>query len=309
MKRFGWPRPPLILGLVLSSVLENYFFISASHFGASWLLAPHRPGHRRAHRRQPGLRAQVGPAGGSRARTRSRGFRATVPVPPQRAGRVHPCHLPAGPWRSGHRPWVARPGPALSPGGGPVGGGHVRGPTAPGSVPGAGGRRGPHHGPGSGARCSRPPGRPPRRRHLRLDRGPPGVHLGHGIPAERAALHVAVSRAPGTRPLGGSASATRRWRWRFSWACSTTPSTSPGPRVMVAGPQEDACCSGWRVTERGNGAQRRRSRETGCVKTPSQRGTDPRNRHSRENGNPGGVEWGTPLQHPSTTPGFPLSRE
>ena len=40
MKRFGWPRPPLILGLVLSSVLENYFFISASHFGASWLLRP-----------------------------------------------------------------------------------------------------------------------------------------------------------------------------------------------------------------------------------------------------------------------------
>ena len=30
----------------------------------------------------------------------------------------------------------------------------------------------------------------------------------------------------------------------------------------------------------------------GCVKTPSQRGTDPRNRHSRESGNPGGVEWG-----------------
>ena len=40
MKRFGWPRPPLILGLVLSSVLENYFFISASHFGASWLVRP-----------------------------------------------------------------------------------------------------------------------------------------------------------------------------------------------------------------------------------------------------------------------------
>ncbi len=40
MKRFGWPRPPLILGLVLSSVLENYFFISASHFGFSWLFRP-----------------------------------------------------------------------------------------------------------------------------------------------------------------------------------------------------------------------------------------------------------------------------
>ncbi len=40
MKRFGWPRPPLILGLVLSSVLENYFFISASHFGFGWLWRP-----------------------------------------------------------------------------------------------------------------------------------------------------------------------------------------------------------------------------------------------------------------------------
>ena len=30
----------------------------------------------------------------------------------------------------------------------------------------------------------------------------------------------------------------------------------------------------------------------GCVKTPSERGNGPPNRHSRESGNPGGVEWG-----------------
>ena len=40
----------------------------------------------------------------------------------------------------------------------------------------------------------------------------------------------------------------------------------------------------------------------GCVKTPSERGNGPRNRHSRESGNPGGVEWGNgawgPLQDP-----------
>ena len=30
----------------------------------------------------------------------------------------------------------------------------------------------------------------------------------------------------------------------------------------------------------------------GCVKTPSERGNGPLNRHSRESGNPGGVEWG-----------------
>ncbi|MFQ5852573.1 MAG: tripartite tricarboxylate transporter permease [Candidatus Binatia bacterium] len=40
MKRFGWPRPPLILGLVLSSILENYLFISASHYGIAWLGRP-----------------------------------------------------------------------------------------------------------------------------------------------------------------------------------------------------------------------------------------------------------------------------
>jgi len=40
MKRFGWPRPPLILGLVLSSIIENYMFISISRYGAAWLARP-----------------------------------------------------------------------------------------------------------------------------------------------------------------------------------------------------------------------------------------------------------------------------
>ena len=40
MKRFGWPRPPVILGLVLSGIIENYLFISVSRYGASWLLRP-----------------------------------------------------------------------------------------------------------------------------------------------------------------------------------------------------------------------------------------------------------------------------
>lgn len=40
MKRFGWPRPPLILGLVLSQTLENNLFISSAIFGASWLARP-----------------------------------------------------------------------------------------------------------------------------------------------------------------------------------------------------------------------------------------------------------------------------
>jgi TctA family transporter len=40
MKRFAWPRPPLILGLVLSSIVENYLFISISRYGAVWLMRP-----------------------------------------------------------------------------------------------------------------------------------------------------------------------------------------------------------------------------------------------------------------------------
>lgn len=40
MKRFSWPRPPVILGLVLSSIIENYLFISVSRYGAVWLLRP-----------------------------------------------------------------------------------------------------------------------------------------------------------------------------------------------------------------------------------------------------------------------------
>jgi TctA family transporter len=40
MKRFSWPRPPLILGLVLSGIIENYLFISMARYGFSWLLRP-----------------------------------------------------------------------------------------------------------------------------------------------------------------------------------------------------------------------------------------------------------------------------
>ena len=40
MKRFSWPRPPLILGLVLSGIIENYLFISIARYGATWLLRP-----------------------------------------------------------------------------------------------------------------------------------------------------------------------------------------------------------------------------------------------------------------------------
>ena len=40
MKRFGWPRPPIVLGLVLSRIIEGYLFISLNRFGSSWVSRP-----------------------------------------------------------------------------------------------------------------------------------------------------------------------------------------------------------------------------------------------------------------------------
>lgn len=36
----GWPRPPLILGLILGKIGENYLWISTAAYGAKWLLFP-----------------------------------------------------------------------------------------------------------------------------------------------------------------------------------------------------------------------------------------------------------------------------
>jgi TctA family transporter len=40
MVLYGWPRPPLILGLILGKIGENYLWISTAAYGASWLLFP-----------------------------------------------------------------------------------------------------------------------------------------------------------------------------------------------------------------------------------------------------------------------------
>lgn len=40
MKQFRWPRPPLILGVVLGALIERYMFISVNRFGAEWLTRP-----------------------------------------------------------------------------------------------------------------------------------------------------------------------------------------------------------------------------------------------------------------------------
>jgi len=40
MARLGWPRPPLLLGLVLGPLAENRLFLSTGNYGAAWLLRP-----------------------------------------------------------------------------------------------------------------------------------------------------------------------------------------------------------------------------------------------------------------------------
>ncbi len=40
MKQFKWPRPPLVLGLVLGDSIERYMFISIERYGFSWLTRP-----------------------------------------------------------------------------------------------------------------------------------------------------------------------------------------------------------------------------------------------------------------------------
>jgi hypothetical protein len=40
MKQFRWPRPPLILGVVLGDTIERYMFISIERYGVSWFARP-----------------------------------------------------------------------------------------------------------------------------------------------------------------------------------------------------------------------------------------------------------------------------
>ena len=40
MKRLGWPRPPVIVGIVLQRLAETYFFLTTKLYGASWVTRP-----------------------------------------------------------------------------------------------------------------------------------------------------------------------------------------------------------------------------------------------------------------------------
>jgi putative tricarboxylic transport membrane protein len=40
MKCLGWPRPPMVLGLVIGGIFERYLFISIQLYGIGWLYRP-----------------------------------------------------------------------------------------------------------------------------------------------------------------------------------------------------------------------------------------------------------------------------
>jgi hypothetical protein len=40
MKRLSWPRPPMVLGIVVGAIFERYLFISTQLYGWEWLLRP-----------------------------------------------------------------------------------------------------------------------------------------------------------------------------------------------------------------------------------------------------------------------------
>jgi TctA family transporter len=40
MKRLAWPRPPLVVGLVIGGIFERYLYISTSLYGIGWLARP-----------------------------------------------------------------------------------------------------------------------------------------------------------------------------------------------------------------------------------------------------------------------------
>src|SRR5579871_918471 len=40
MKRFSWPRPPMVLGFVLGPIFERYLFLSEQIYGTRWIFRP-----------------------------------------------------------------------------------------------------------------------------------------------------------------------------------------------------------------------------------------------------------------------------
>jgi TctA family transporter len=40
MVRYGWPRPPFVLGFILGDLVETYLYISTTRYGWEWIYRP-----------------------------------------------------------------------------------------------------------------------------------------------------------------------------------------------------------------------------------------------------------------------------
>ena len=40
MKRYGWPRPPILIAVVLADIVEKYLWLSANSYGWSMFARP-----------------------------------------------------------------------------------------------------------------------------------------------------------------------------------------------------------------------------------------------------------------------------
>jgi TctA family transporter len=40
MKRYGWPRPPILIAVVLAEIVEKYLWLSVNTYGFSMFLRP-----------------------------------------------------------------------------------------------------------------------------------------------------------------------------------------------------------------------------------------------------------------------------
>ncbi|MDZ4246325.1 MAG: tripartite tricarboxylate transporter permease, partial [Dehalococcoidia bacterium] len=40
MRQLGWPRPPILLGIVLGPIMEKYLWLSSARYGMEWLVRP-----------------------------------------------------------------------------------------------------------------------------------------------------------------------------------------------------------------------------------------------------------------------------
>ena len=63
MKTYGWPRPPIIISIVMGDLIEKYYFLSATNYGWSLFSPSGRHHHAVVHRGHGDLHVTAAAAG------------------------------------------------------------------------------------------------------------------------------------------------------------------------------------------------------------------------------------------------------